>query len=75
MSPSSTLSRKPALISLRLQERRLRCLPVRRHFGRSDHRDVILSDDEKASNKVMQICVSRANPHGLCSIFSADQTR
>ncbi|MBS0247047.1 MAG: oxidoreductase [Proteobacteria bacterium] len=28
--------------------------------GIPDHRDVILSDDEKASNKVMQICVSRA---------------
>jgi len=28
--------------------------------GVPDHRDVILSDDEKASNKVMQICVSRA---------------
>jgi ferredoxin-NADP reductase len=28
--------------------------------GVPDHRDVILSDDERASNKVMQICVSRA---------------
>lgn len=28
--------------------------------GVPDHRDVILSDEEKASNKVMQICVSRA---------------
>lgn len=28
--------------------------------GVPDHRDVILSDDEKAANDVMQICVSRA---------------
>ncbi|MBX2823666.1 MAG: PDR/VanB family oxidoreductase [Gammaproteobacteria bacterium] len=28
--------------------------------GIPDHRDVILTDDEKASNRVMQICVSRA---------------
>jgi len=28
--------------------------------GTPDHRDVILSDEEKASNGVMQICVSRA---------------
>lgn len=28
--------------------------------GEPDHRDVILTDDEKASNTVMQICVSRA---------------
>jgi ferredoxin len=28
--------------------------------GEPDHRDYILSDDERASNKVMQICVSRA---------------
>jgi vanillate O-demethylase ferredoxin subunit len=28
--------------------------------GVPDHRDVILSDDQKASNKVMQICISRA---------------
>lgn len=28
--------------------------------GVPDHRDVVLSDEEKASNKVMQICVSRA---------------
>jgi vanillate O-demethylase ferredoxin subunit len=28
--------------------------------GIPDHRDVILSEDEKASNKIMQICVSRA---------------
>lgn len=28
--------------------------------GIPDHRDVILTDEEKASNKVMQICVSRA---------------
>jgi ferredoxin len=28
--------------------------------GIPDHRDHILSDDERASNKVMQICVSRA---------------
>lgn len=28
--------------------------------GTPDHRDVVLSDAEKASGKVMQICVSRA---------------
>ena len=28
--------------------------------GTPDHRDVILSDDERASGEVMQICVSRA---------------
>jgi vanillate O-demethylase ferredoxin subunit len=28
--------------------------------GVPDHRDVILTDEERASNKVMQICVSRA---------------
>ena len=28
--------------------------------GEPDHRDHILSDDERSSNKVMQICVSRA---------------
>lgn len=28
--------------------------------GVPEHRDVVLSDEEKASNKVMQICVSRA---------------
>ena len=28
--------------------------------GEPEHRDHILSDDERASNKVMQICVSRA---------------
>jgi ferredoxin len=28
--------------------------------GEPDHRDHILSDDERASNNVMQICVSRA---------------
>jgi ferredoxin-NADP reductase len=28
--------------------------------GEPDHRDVVLSDDEKASGDVMQICVSRA---------------
>lgn len=28
--------------------------------GEPDHRDVVLSDDEKASGKVMQICVSRS---------------
>jgi ferredoxin-NADP reductase len=33
--------------------------------GMPDHRDVILSDDEKASNKVMQICVSRAKSERL----------
>lgn len=33
--------------------------------GVPDHRDVILSDDEKASNKIMQICVSRAKSERL----------
>lgn len=33
--------------------------------GVPDHRDVILSDDEKASNKVIQICVSRAKSERL----------
>jgi len=33
--------------------------------GTPDHRDVILSDEEKASNKVMQICVSRAKSERL----------
>ncbi|MDE5444172.1 2Fe-2S iron-sulfur cluster binding domain-containing protein [Bradyrhizobium sp. CSA207] len=33
--------------------------------GVPDHRDVILSDHEKASNKVMQICVSRAKSERL----------
>ena len=33
--------------------------------GVPDHRDVILSDDERASNKVMQICVSRAKSERL----------
>jgi vanillate O-demethylase ferredoxin subunit len=33
--------------------------------GIPDHRDVILSDDEKASSKVMQICVSRAKSERL----------
>jgi ferredoxin-NADP reductase len=33
--------------------------------GVPDHRDVILSDNEKASNKVMQICVSRAKSERL----------
>ncbi|MEM7687271.1 MAG: 2Fe-2S iron-sulfur cluster binding domain-containing protein, partial [Pseudomonadota bacterium] len=28
--------------------------------GVPDHRDVVLTDAEKAGNKVMQICVSRA---------------
>ena len=28
--------------------------------GEPDHRDVVLSDDEKATGRVMQICVSRA---------------
>ncbi len=28
--------------------------------GEPDHRDIILTDEEKASNSVMQICVSRA---------------
>jgi ferredoxin-NADP reductase len=33
--------------------------------GVPDHRDYILSDSEKASNKVMQICVSRAKSKRL----------
>lgn len=33
--------------------------------GVPDHRDVILSDDERATNKVMQICVSRAKSERL----------
>lgn len=33
--------------------------------GVPDHRDVILSDDEKASNTIMQICVSRAKSERL----------
>jgi vanillate O-demethylase ferredoxin subunit len=33
--------------------------------GIPDHRDVILSDDERASNAVMQICVSRAKSERL----------
>ena len=33
--------------------------------GIPDHRDYILSDSEKASNKVMQICVSRAKSKRL----------
>jgi vanillate O-demethylase ferredoxin subunit len=33
--------------------------------GIPDHRDVILGDEEKASNKVMQICVSRAKSERL----------
>jgi ferredoxin-NADP reductase len=33
--------------------------------GTPDHRDVILSDEEKASNSVMQICVSRATSERL----------
>jgi len=33
--------------------------------GIPDHRDVILNDEEKASNKVMQICVSRAKSERL----------
>src|SRR6266702_3702756 len=33
--------------------------------GVPDHRDVILSDEEKGSNKVMQICVSRAKSERL----------
>ncbi len=33
--------------------------------GLPDHRDVILSEVEKASNKVMQICVSRAKSERL----------
>jgi vanillate O-demethylase ferredoxin subunit len=28
--------------------------------GAPDHRDVVLTEEEKASNKVMQICVSRS---------------
>jgi ferredoxin len=28
--------------------------------GEPDHRDHVLSEEERASNKVMQICVSRA---------------
>ena len=28
--------------------------------GEADHRDSILSDEERAANKVMMICVSRA---------------
>jgi ferredoxin len=28
--------------------------------GEADHRDSILSDDERAANKTMMICVSRA---------------
>ena len=33
--------------------------------GEPDHRDHILSEDERASNKVMQICVSRAKTRRL----------
>jgi len=33
--------------------------------GVPDHRDHILSDEERASNKVMQICVSRAKTQRL----------
>ena len=33
--------------------------------GVPDHRDIVLSDDEKGSNKVMQICVSRAKSERL----------
>ncbi|MDU6376539.1 MAG: oxidoreductase, partial [Bradyrhizobium sp.] len=33
--------------------------------GVPDHRDVILSDEEKRSNKLMQICVSRAKSDRL----------
>ena len=33
--------------------------------GIPDHRDYILSESEKASNKVMQICISRAKTKRL----------
>jgi ferredoxin len=33
--------------------------------GEPDHRDHILSEEERASNKVMQICVSRAKTRRL----------
>ena len=33
--------------------------------GIPDHRDYILSESEKASNKVMQICISRAKTKKL----------
>ena len=33
--------------------------------GIPDHRDYVLSDAERASNKVMQICVSRAKSKRL----------
>lgn len=33
--------------------------------GIPDHRDVILTDDERAANDVMQICVSRAKSDRL----------
>ena len=33
--------------------------------GVPDHRDHILSDSERASNKVMQVCVSRAKTRRL----------
>jgi ferredoxin len=33
--------------------------------GIPDHRDYILSESEKASNKVMQICISRAKTNRL----------
>ena len=33
--------------------------------GEPDHRDIILTDEEKASNTVMQICVSRAKSKRL----------
>jgi ferredoxin len=33
--------------------------------GVPDHRDHILNDDERAGNKVMQICVSRAKTSRL----------